>query len=1054
MPTISAAKGICHMLRPSVLAAVACSALSATTASAASPPLIVAPQPGAVTKASPTTVTVRAPYGARTLRVTLNGRDITSSLGDPDARARRTLRVSASHGLRFGRNVLRVVRRDREGARVRRATRTFTLTRDRPLVGAGVDRSVVVGAPTRLNARASRSRRAPKPAVAAQAAAQAGTPAGLGMQWKLISKPRGSAVTLEQPELSLIQPADNLLKPNANSAAQPARPLIKPDRAGRYVAALTVTDGKVASAVDTVTLTATFDTPLVPIDTAATVQGQQGIAIGYHPAKQGGRAPQGAEQFYPKSGSLQAVILDRESLQLQQTFNQSASNASIIQLAELVRGLDDNALVIIAAWSDPAWATTLNPTFLLTNLGGPAQLIGAQPAGGITPDVDPLIKGATISFAGVNGFSPGDGWQITGTSPDQSLNGFLSPDNNDNYAYLGTAPQPFDMGADGQSVSLSLGSQTYNASLPSGQGGFTAVYLDATTLQPSPGAPSTLPVQATYQTANADGTPNISEVQRMAGDLSAAQKVRPTMFVAVRSIGTQPLAGVGLQPPAYAGPFNAPYASALDGLAAAIAGVGGQAQRIWGMATPPAATNSYTLIGRGGSFGEAPAQGSGTDIGTAMSPAPSSVHMRGVLVRDRQQRYEVRGAANGPFGTSLAQLMVAEPTAWPFTDTPAGLAALQCIGYAQRLGSDPRTAYWTSTNDSSDWNNIKQAINQMQASDCPSVDPGLFGQVQQQLVTEIGWLVQVQSYIPSLMSTFSDSKLSTFTDLKSISDQVKQAVKPPPQANAGTSLLTIFGDALDLVNDFLGDEVSAVTGPISAGFVLAGDLFAPGQGAAPIDWNERITTASDNLGDALATQLDDISDTSENLVDIIAADYTKLSTVGQLGGCSGGPGCTAEWQFTQDQQNALSRMYEVNAERKIWGGILPAAYPYVLQTNSNTNSFNGTFQGPQEQISSIGCDFAQPFPINSPSFLRYGIRQTGNTWFLAFSQLDFKGANSKTQTFPPTKLLQRPFNPLDPGGNPSKGGLGLDQFGFMVDNWPVATGAKNQQPILKSWRGC
>lgn len=51
-------------------------------------------------------------------------------------------------------------------------------------------------------------------------------------------------------------------------------------------------------------------------------------------------------------------------------------------------------------------------------------------------------------------------------------------------------------------------------------------------------------------------------------------------------------------------------------------------------------------------------------------------------------------------------------------------------------------------------------------------------------------------------------------------------------------------------------------------------------------------------------------------------------------------------------------------------------------------------------------------------------------------------------------IAVRAFTALDPGGGPTKGGLGLDQFGFMVDNWPFTTGAKNQQPVLKEWRGC
>lgn len=194
---------------------------------------------------------------------------------------------------------------------------------------------------------------------------------------------------------------------------------------------------------------------------------------------------------------------------------------------------------------------------------------------------------------------------------------------------------------------------------------------------------------------------------------------------------------------------------------------------------------------------------------------------------------------------------------------------------------------------------------------------------------------------------------------------------------------------------------------------------------------------------------------AEKLVDIIAADYTKLKTVGKLGGCAAGPNCPREWQFTQDDQNAVLRAYEITAERQAWGGLLPAAYPYVLLTSSNPDSYNGTFEGPQEQISGIGCDFAQPFPVNAPVFLRVGVRQVGNTPFLVFSQSDFKGASSTAKTFPPASLLSTPCAALDPGGNPNKGGLGLDQYAFMTENWPYTTGAsKPPTPVLKPWRGC
>lgn len=170
----------------------------------------------------------------------------------------------------------------------------------------------------------------------------------------------------------------------------------------------------------------------------------------------------------------------------------------------------------------------------------------------------------------------------------------------------------------------------------------------------------------------------------MVSDLRAAAAVRPELLVMVRLIGTNPLAAVASPPPAA-------YVEALDALALAVAAVGGQAQWIWGMATSPRASNSYSLLGRGGQPPAALGTGAGADLGTAMTNPPSSTRLRGLLVRDKQQRYAPRGSGNGPFGTALAELALAEPTPWPLAGSPV----LSCIGTQPgvQLGADLRAAY-------------------------------------------------------------------------------------------------------------------------------------------------------------------------------------------------------------------------------------------------------------------------------------------------------------------------------------------------------------------------
>lgn len=65
------------------------------------------------------------------------------------------------------------------------------------------------------------------------------------------------------------------------------------------------------------------------------------------------------------------------------------------------------------------------------------------------------------------------------------------------------------------------------------------------------------------------------------------------------------------------------------------------------------------------------------------------------------------------------------------------------------------------------------------------------------------------------------------------------------------------------------------------------------------------------------------------------------------------------------------------------------------------------------------------------------------------------GARTPSTNFPKTALLAPLFAPLDPGGNPDKGGLAFDQFDFMVSNWTYSSAVTRAPvPALKQWRGC
>ena len=80
---------------------------------------ILAPDAGAKVKSAPTEVTVRAPWKLRSLRVWLNGRSLSREFEHAEISldGRRTVEVSAGHGLRYGKNVLRVKKKPLARAR-------------------------------------------------------------------------------------------------------------------------------------------------------------------------------------------------------------------------------------------------------------------------------------------------------------------------------------------------------------------------------------------------------------------------------------------------------------------------------------------------------------------------------------------------------------------------------------------------------------------------------------------------------------------------------------------------------------------------------------------------------------------------------------------------------------------------------------------------------------------------------------------------------------------------------------------------------------------------
>jgi len=211
----------------------------------------------------------------RKVRVWLNGRRVTRAL-DRSQPTRWTASLSASHGLRYGANRLRILVAEPDRGRYALLRRRFVLRRNRHLAAAGWDAATRPGGRVRLDGRRSRTIGGGRPRH----------------NWRIVTKPRGSRAKLRR--------------------AGSARPLLTPDRRGRYVVGLTVrartrrgTPSQAAlSSTDRVTLTAAPASPLVDFKALTVKDGHPGIQVG--------------DQFYanpsPNASSMQWLMLDRATL--------------------------------------------------------------------------------------------------------------------------------------------------------------------------------------------------------------------------------------------------------------------------------------------------------------------------------------------------------------------------------------------------------------------------------------------------------------------------------------------------------------------------------------------------------------------------------------------------------------------------------------------------------------------------------------------------------------------------------------------------------------------
>ena len=628
-------------------------------------------------RAVPLAPTVQLSDRTAFFRAYLNGRRVDALFGPPSVSGARLASLSVSDGLHFGRNKL-VVRAYRSDGHYWTSSRTISVSRLRPLAGAGQDKPARAGGRVQLDGRSSRT---------------ASTGDHLRYRWQFVRKPRGSRASLHH--------------------AGSARPWFRPDRRGVYRVRLRVNEvpkrrgrARVAAgkaAQDTLTVAAAPVTPPIgmPMGINGATPNQSEILIGTTTAVPLSQCQ--SPTCFPVQEGYTVVVLNRSTEvggTLEVIDNQTFAPGQESQLANYFSSNDpsiDSPSNIVILVSSGGF-TTQDPTDLqntITGLGGTP--IPTSSAGGGFTDIAPA------ALIGIPGTGSGQAYQaqlpISGpgsSEPFPSISGYLTRDSTSQTALQSSytfAPQdylPFSLNAASGQITLGCTAQSHMCqhleNFPSAPG-FEVAVLDAYTLQQIGNTQAYGPLNNQPNSAA-----TTAQLTAMAGFLQNYSD-DPSKLVLILSHG---------------GP--APNNPAWSQVAQQIEALGGDVNAFNTYNLPNGADGPADFAMIGGA-GLVTAAGSGYAAPVSIAQATTggsdfaSLDMTGVLTRSNTwQYYPTSVAPLGVFSTELMPIAYETPRGWPlstpaYSRVQAYIAGLSCTEPSPTrcvAPHDIRSQYWES----------------------------------------------------------------------------------------------------------------------------------------------------------------------------------------------------------------------------------------------------------------------------------------------------------------------------------------------------------------------
>ncbi len=1008
-------------------------------------PGIVSPKPNQTVRRHTTTVTVRAPHGVRTAQLNstrLRGEEFTLHADG----VRRSVKISSSHGLRHGRNTLRVTIDKRYKGTVTRTVR-FTVKGKPLLTGAGRDRRAVAGSGVTLRGtvRLHPSMRDRDTTTT----------------WRIAGKPAGSKPVLLR--------------------AKGKKPRLKTDLPGRYVVRATSSFGRGAASrkavtSDTVTVTAP-EAPMVPFNGFSTDgAGVPGISVG-------GR-------FYPTSLPLQLaawqmLVLDRKTLGVapggNRTYGDCPGGTCVARDGGGTPTLANAAGDFEKLGTDDLVVLVHHPKF-----GGDVITTNAMADDFGLPSSIWTRSGDAAAAVLVPGDSGGAHTIVRDSPARADLSGTMMMDRFLNYTFVDDARVPFDTrssqtcDATSCTVKVTVGEVTRQFTANRGESGLAVTRFDRRTLAFR---------DSQFVLTGGVSPDNIRD--NLVGASNYLKSLPKDDLVVITSVAVPGKALIGkpspvVRPGADGESFQVLSDPATD-LGTQIARLGGSRHRILQAAVAPG--DGYTLVGYPGLE-----EGQGNESHT------EGARLSGVLQRDNRQMFVPRTVVPGPerYDAFTATVLDApNRRAWPGEDDPAFMTVLRCLAKANPGMNtvNPRVSYWSSdvTVTTTQWSSWYQAVRKAQPSDCPGTDTAKFTQARDQFAKELRFNFYLRSYIDSLKAPYgTKAAVTSLADVSKWSSELKASSDEIKSKGVSVDWFAVLATVVEAVAPFLAGALESKTGKklveeathaLSA--AIAGAIETGGASLETEESGEKYLQDDEfnaevgQLGSELVGRMLNTADNLDSMGDVVASDYAKLSAVGRARiTCQqdadanrrpGDPGFTCDPSYFTSKEVVDKAKVSAShaAERTIYETVLPLTYPVTsLPWDGKITQGDGVPEG-NWNATLFTCFNATPFPDEWPDaakpFLRRSVGTVHKDGFMYFAGFD--GADVRTGYTTPQfdtyviaafgkdrfnvetadQTVKRMFGKSVDSTDPKDGGLGADPVAFVLQQ--LAEGKVKDYPL-------